>query len=287
MVRRAASVLFFLFIFSCSGYFQDDKTDGDRLQPLALAGGGYLSSDTADDITPFVYRNSVNGKTYLFFASDRDGNMDIFYAEMDSEGKFSAPAKLDSTINTAASEFSPIVYFTNAYHILSFIRISNTTTNMISYHLNNSYVASFADGTPFSSSFLHISLIPVIGGVYAIYAAIGTTNVLTYTYSGSSMPVIFSGASFNVNFPIRGIAGYPVAANNFNLLLNKTDNQFTGMNKNSTNNIYFNTPLYGSPFQDSYPFVDPVNYKVYFASTRYGTYDLFRYNLIKFNKIVP
>lgn len=59
-----------------------------------------LNSD-ADDMAPVL---AADGKT-LYFASNRDGNFDIFVSRMGADGRFERPQKLASPINTAADEY--------------------------------------------------------------------------------------------------------------------------------------------------------------------------------------
>src|SRR5271157_4151878 len=79
-------------LYSCSGFLSHNGTNSGKSSQqaeklnLAMEGGGYLSSDTANDITPFMFRNG--GNTYIFFASDRGGSLAVYYAQMDSAGKF-------------------------------------------------------------------------------------------------------------------------------------------------------------------------------------------------------
>lgn len=58
---------------SCSAFFDDGKRNAGSpaLQPLAISGGGYLSTDNYNEITPFLYRDS--GRAWLFFSSVRFG----------------------------------------------------------------------------------------------------------------------------------------------------------------------------------------------------------------------
>lgn len=56
---------------------------------------------------------SSNGKM-LFFASNRPGGaggMDLWYAVMNSEGKWNNPVNLGNTINTPGDEMSPFIHF--------------------------------------------------------------------------------------------------------------------------------------------------------------------------------
>ncbi len=63
----------------------------------------------------------VNGKTLLFFASNREGgegDMDIWYAQMTDSGTFEKPVNAGKTINTVDDEITP--WFDNANQVLFF-----------------------------------------------------------------------------------------------------------------------------------------------------------------------
>ena len=104
-MKKILSFLILLIVSSCSGFLDQEKIDRDGIGINALAlsdGSGYISTDEFNEITPFIFKNTNNGKKYLFFSSDRGGSYDIYYAEMDTDGKFSHPVKMDSNVNTTA-----------------------------------------------------------------------------------------------------------------------------------------------------------------------------------------
>ncbi|MGA2142486.1 MAG: hypothetical protein ABSG94_08680 [Brevinematales bacterium] len=109
--------LFMILVLSfccCSGYFTDNgPVQQAGMLRLAMEGGGYLSSDTANDITPFLFRDRASGNNYLFFASDRGGTYALYYAQMDPAGNFFNLTKMDPVINQpGTTNFSPVVFQT-------------------------------------------------------------------------------------------------------------------------------------------------------------------------------
>ncbi|TAF34120.1 MAG: hypothetical protein EAZ57_03990 [Cytophagales bacterium] len=74
-----------------------DGTAWTEAKPLEA-----LNSDKWDGCPSF----SPDGKT-LFFASNRDGDLDIFSAKVNPDGTFGPPSPLDKAINTPANEMFP------------------------------------------------------------------------------------------------------------------------------------------------------------------------------------
>ncbi|HEY0298005.1 MAG TPA: OmpA family protein, partial [Arachidicoccus sp.] len=80
-------------------------------------------NDSNFTTTQPAFGKDKDGKSILYFVSDRGGkgNMDIYYAQYNSDGTFSAPIALDANVNTEADELSPFydnftqtLYFSSA-----------------------------------------------------------------------------------------------------------------------------------------------------------------------------
>lgn len=152
--------LFLMIITSCSGYFSNKEVSpsghtAGSLNRLEVIGGGYLSTDNYNEISPFLYRDADTGNAWLFFASDRkgDGLYRIYYAKMASDGRFYPPVEMDSNINASGLSMTyPVVfqgtiyigydptnynsiYSTNLY--ISFLCGSNTNCNINTCILDN------------------------------------------------------------------------------------------------------------------------------------------------------
>ena len=114
-MKQVFGVLFLLMTVSCGVYFGDSSSEksGGAVDSLAVKGGGYISSDEFNEITPFVYRDSQTGRAWLFFASDRsDGvHYNIYAAEMFSDGTFASPVMISNlNTNNVDCVFSPLVF---------------------------------------------------------------------------------------------------------------------------------------------------------------------------------
>lgn len=67
-----------------------------------------LYDKTSSNLCPVVARNEDDGKTLLFFSSDREGGFggfDIWYVDLSGDG--AVPINLGSTINTSGNEVTP------------------------------------------------------------------------------------------------------------------------------------------------------------------------------------
>jgi hypothetical protein len=283
-----------IFITACSGYFNNDASkdvDGG-MNKLALSGGGYLSTDQYNEITPFLYRDASSGKTWLFFSSDRGGNYDIYYAEMDSEGRFTLLKMMDTNINSSSNEIASVVFkavsagapITNLY--ISFIRYSSLgSTNILTYSLDSNFntlsfippnIITNATSLGMMDNFLLI----MCGNNFILkYMNVATGGFQWGAYS-----------SINVGSGIDSANGYKDGLFEFYILC-RANNRFSGLSYfPQTNGIKpFNVDSYASESMDKYPYIDfSGNYKVYFASDRYGkgNFDLYRYNTLTFDKVV-
>lgn len=288
-------------LVSCSGYFTDESSiiEGE-MNPLSLTGGGYLSSDVANDISPCLFRDQKTDKVYLFFSSDRDGSFDIYYSMMDADGTFHAPVKMISNINTTEQEITPVVFqryapyygVTNIF--LTYLRVNPTNTTIITYRMNEDFTLNDYQSQVYSGA-TNLSLVQ--NSNIFLYICDGTTT-LSMTYFNNVSAGIFWNALIT---NMTGYFSYPVRActalysgtsgQQFYLIQSLTD-QLSGMalNTNTMNKQYFSISDYASIYHDGWPFVDvPGGFKVYYASDRYGrgNYDLYRYNKKTFNRYLP
>jgi outer membrane protein OmpA-like peptidoglycan-associated protein len=83
-------------------------TGGTDLWMSRRQGGGWSApmplsrlNTAADEMAPVL---APDGRT-LYFASNRDGNFDIFVSRMQQDGTFGRPEKLAAPVNTSADEF--------------------------------------------------------------------------------------------------------------------------------------------------------------------------------------
>jgi hypothetical protein len=307
VIMPSFSILMFV---SCSGYFSHNQ---DNISPksvsLAMEGGGYLSSETANDITPFMFRNS-NGP-YIFFASTRSGTLAIYYAQMDPAEKFFNLTELGTGINIPGTlAFSPVVFQNGASTYVSFISVTGSSsagfTNLvITYSVDNNFNP---DGKSAATN-LNPQGAPVLD-VQDISYFVGADNIpylmlIEKTNLNQISLYAFSSGSWTptntiaVPIPNNSAAGYQVPFGTFtNLyLLNAntagSKSQLGGeisLTGPATNTSTFSIPAYASGYNDAYPFIDIAdNYKVYFSSDRYGKgyYNLYRYNITTYNAQVP
>ncbi len=311
MIRRYFIFIALASLVSCSGYFLNNNNHSieSQTEKLSLAmadGSGYLSTDQYNEITPFVFRDQNSGKTYLFYASDKDGSYDIYYAEMNSEGKFFAPVKMGPSINTSVSnEFSPVVFQSSASGSLktyiSFIMESNKISSIITYTLDNnlnfSGSTSAVPSGPYNPT--HISLFKDSQGKIYLITADGLANYYRFIFNDSSGVVWNLDYGSDTAMSANSISGYMIKGAVFtnNIMVYDTvtngKHQLRGeafMQAGYKLFVPFEISAYSSSANDAYPFVDAEGgYKVYFASDRYGkgNYDLYRYNTKTFEAQVP
>lgn len=297
-----------LLISSCGLLFTTNNNES--LNTLALSGGGTLSTDDYNEITPFMFHDT-NGSAYLFFSSDREGTYDIYFSLMNSDGTFENPVRLPSPVNTTNyDEIYPVLfnnYSMNAY-TMGFIRISNNFTN---FQAADSYDISF------TNLFLYTELITgditglgIAETFYGSSVVMSSNKGIRLDYMYFSEGSIYFDYSTNLLTPAYSANGFFIPVQNghgdvfiktvkirekFQLaaeLLSKTTiiTQITfPTNYTLTNSFTIPNTLpldpYASAFNDMSPFVDTVDdFKVYFASDRYGkgNYDLYRYNIYTF-----
>jgi hypothetical protein len=297
------------FLSACSGYFagEDSKNSKDGVNKLALSGGGYLSTDDYNEITPFLYRDG--GKAWLFFASDRGGNYDIYYAEMDSEGKFNAPVKLDTNLNTTNHEYSPVVFQsyrngdapTGTNCFISFIRIEfgGASTNIRTFLVSNTFnVYSMGMGAdPTMANAKSIALLSKTNHMPGLLISIDSTNLLQSTWNTnafSTSPCWNSPSSMLIGSTtsVLGIDGYHIGTTSwtniyiYDVLFEGKRTLFKGFVASAPATNFQQILEYASDFNDAQPCLDLITMKVYFSSDRYGkgNYDLYRYNTLTFDK---
>lgn len=295
-----------LSAFSCSGFFDNGRdTDNDiNLSPLAMADyNGYLSTVNYNEITPFLYRDTNSGRAWLFFSSDRDGNYNIYCAEMNSDGKFFNLKKLTNAINTSANEISPVIftnYVGNTYTYLSlyisYIQISNYKTNIYTALLDDNFNIKSEPYLSFSTNATHISILNKNEFAPYMLVSLGTNFILrayfdyytttnwssfssNFTYYGSAS--IYGADGFYAPEPFYGrlylldCAQSPQYSWYYGAIWN-TNGEYTARLTNFTK-----IPSYACEYDEGWPCVDLLNYKVYFSSKRHGkgNWDLYRYNL--------
>ena len=296
-----ASIL--LSLFYCSGYFNmnnSDEADGDL--SLALAdGSGYLSTDNYNEITPFLYRNPDNGKAYLFFASDRDGNYDIYYAEMDDKGKFSKPTKMDANINTTNDETSPVVFkavssgasfTTNTY--VSLIKLTlGAGKQVYTYQIDSLNFTNISSVDCSNIQAANIGLLDKTNvGPYLLVTTNGTNFSEYYWDEYGHGWTFYSSRDFSSDLPILSVDGFSYDYEHSFIINVMVENKYRLYGgyyciEPLTNYLY---PIkeYSSPYNDKDPCIDLATMKVYFASDRYGkgNYDLYRYNILTFDEVM-
>ncbi|OHD56028.1 MAG: hypothetical protein A2Y33_11280 [Spirochaetes bacterium GWF1_51_8] len=290
-------------LLSSCGLFFVDGTQGASLTPLATVSGNYLSTDNHNEISPFLARMS-DGTAYLFFASDRNGTYDIFAAKMGEDGIFEDPVMVPAPVSTPGyDELYPVVFQYGTSLRLTVMRILNSSnTNLFAYEIgtntyltNTTYLQTFAvTGTGMgmyygsnSGFFLTVSHGTSSVSYYELFNS-DWTPMGTKTLTGN----IYSMSGVNIN------NNYNSNFNSYDLIVNETSSggkkQLTpeassifyvlGVYQNSS--IPVSSGFYASAYNDISPMIDHQGgFKVYFASDRKGTYDLYRYNIHTFNNI--
>lgn len=290
-----------LSLFYCSGYFNmsnPDEADGDL--SLALSdGSGYLSTDKYNEITPFLYRNPDNGRAYLFFASDRDGSYDIYYAEMDNKGRFSKPIKMDTNINTAYDETSPVVFTasdsenTNTY--ISFIidRSPGAGIMIYTYQIDPKDFSTLGTSSSLGVTVSNIGLFNKTNvNPYLLISAEGTNFYLHY-WGDAEGNWSSEGDGGSFTLPISKVDGFEINTPSWEQIFIFSAKasgkyQLYGGTITYVSSFSYSISRYISTYNDKDPCIDLETMKVYFASDRYGkgNYDLYRYNIITFDKVM-
>ena len=299
-----------LFLSSCAGFFSSDKdknsdNEGNAINTLRLAdGSGYLSTDTANEVTPFLFRDTNSNEAYLFYASDEEaGFLNIYYAKMYSDGTFDPPVKMSDLINHSGDDdFSPVVFLFNDTNYISYICIFGESTNVVTYALDSSF-------TPLSALPMRIADAKHIGLFNTdfgpnLYVANGSTNIQIgdiFTEFDAWLNGFWD-AGIYPSAPTYSISGFFDSYGGGSGIGNYfICDSFTNGKRQISVYVYINTevpvttnittfyfiPQYESSYNDINPFVDKDGgFKVYFSSDRNGTYDLYRYNITTFDNLV-
>lgn len=93
----------------CDLYYREIDENGEFGESVALE---MLNDSAATSTQPNIAVDKSSGKEVLYFVSDREGGkggLDIWYAEMDNEGNFGAPANFEA-VNTEFNEITPFYH---------------------------------------------------------------------------------------------------------------------------------------------------------------------------------
>ena len=313
-----------MVLSACSGYFPGggNKNPGNESVSLEMSdGSGILSSANHNDITPFLYRSG--NRTWLFFASDRAGHYNIYFAEMDGSGRFFNLTMMDSNINSGYDTFSPVVFQGGVYiggssyapsNFISYLVVSNGTTNLYSTMIDTNFLGLSPGVLDVASiGATHISLfdktnasVPTMLPYSYLSVSTGASSTSIYQWSvyaagnteywSTYIPQFDAGQAGNV----YSIDGYTAPSPYFGQIF------LMDIMSNSQHQLYFgglwvsNTSLsshviltnifkisdYGSSYDDGYPCIDLTTMKVYFSSKRFGKgfWNLYRFNNMTFDR---
>lgn len=306
-----------LLLVSCGTYFSDasDSSGNSELSPLAIRGGGYLSTDTANEITPFIFVDPLTSNRVLLYSSDQDGTYDIYYTRMNEDGTFEKPLK--HNLSTAVNEISPVLMMmvqnANTNYIFIYISIDSTNSTNIFYHATNNLDILLSQETS-KYEIGSLDLLPSRLGI--LYDSSWSNRLLLY-YHENTLPDMLSSSSFG-NWSYDSISYYndgvdhlsgtffsfdPSSYNSLasgtavNALIETTNSRGRSVLAISLFNSFslytyavdltnlFSPAAYQSAYNDREPSVDPLNYQVYFSSDRSGNFDLYRYNISTFQKV--
>jgi len=296
-----------LAFMSCGLLFTTNNNAS--LNTLQLSGGGYLSTDEYNEITPFVFRDT-NGIAYLFFSSDRAGTYDIWYSLMNTDGTFENPVRLPSPVNeTNSDEMYPVIFYDSSMEMyyLGLIRVSSNITNMQAYDLIGLQFTNIANQN-YSDPYSITGLGYFVNGDYSYPMMISNKTswmyrlgfsdgilidtrmrLLTSCYSANGFTIpIQNGYSDIFIKTVKTGEKFQLAAEMLSRTTVIQDFTFpSNFSITNTQTISNSIPVeaYLSKFNDMSPFVDTTDkFKVYFASDRYGkgNYDLYRYNIDTF-----
>ncbi len=308
-----------LSVSACSGYFSQQAVSGDQSQLLAIAGGGSLSLPGSDEITPYLFRNTNGANPILFFASDRGGDFDIYYAAMNSEGVFSQPQPLGPDINTTNHEKNPMItwiyngelqtfdlflLFTRESNGFSYL-VTSTLQDDVSFQID---FQGYYDISLLSNGFSGISMEVNPYNMY-INISYGTNYYVSYWFDGFSIDWYYPATNTNALvqkiydtstyyndtfYPfVNRIILYSQGGNDHNQLYLYGDVQDFTFQVPVVENSYARIPdAFRSSSDDRDPFIDwqdPARQgKIYFSSDREtdGDYDLYRYNVNTINELI-
>lgn len=297
-----------MILAGCAWYNDLNGGSGDGLSPVSQVGGGFISSDDANDITPFMFRSQSDGNDYLFFASDRGnavGSYDIYYS-MKVGSDFTEPVKLEGVSSSEGSETSPLVLYFGVSTVIAYLS-ENAGVQTVEFHQLGLVNRKFTNETtllsePCSDKALDLAF----NYTNHIYIGYENKSIIDYTYEGDylySNNVIIADSAFTsidvvkVKVSLSGVYTeaeaffYGVTTNGYEQITKAVVNVFTLIGHGTlTNAQTYDISDYSSlalQCNDRDPFVDMNDgAKVYFASDRYGlgNYDLYRFNTETFTE---
>ena len=94
----------------CDIYFREMNPDGTMSDGMMI--GTEINDSSHTSTQPNIATNSKTGEETLYFSSDREGgkgNLDIWYAKVNSDGTVGAPSNAGS-INTAQNDITPFYH---------------------------------------------------------------------------------------------------------------------------------------------------------------------------------
>jgi hypothetical protein len=312
-IKSLFYITFVVLLVSCAGYFNHDTGNAGSKDVSALRISGSsetLSSDTANDICPFLFRDALTGNAYLFFSSDRDvsGNYKIYRARMESDETFQEPVLMDATVNgTGNNVISPDVFRLGTSLYIAVIAYSGAATNINTYKLDESFNVTATLTSPSVAGVRSLS--PFLGYDYnGVLICNGTPSVAVYLFDTNETWTNIETKSVQSNVDsLTGMGFLDMFGGKADayFIMGLSDGQFSGMayhaeftftnnaintNEGTITTNFFSIPEYQSLSNDITPYVDVKigmeNNKVYFASDRRGTYDLYRYNKLTFEKVI-
>jgi hypothetical protein len=177
---------------------------------------------------------------------------------------------------------------------LSYITASGGTTNINTVQLTGS-LSWYANQTAITTNTTRIALFNATNISPSLIYSLGSTNWGLYVWYSYPPPPWFSGTIYNLNqtvfSPIMDMNGYSVNSTNYYILDIKSGNvdqiyfavNGTGMTSNLSK-----ISAYASQYNDKDPFIDLATMQVYFSSDRNGkgNFDLYRYNVKTFDKVI-
>lgn len=320
-MKKSIVLLAFLSA-GCTVYFggaSSDRSSGEVSTLSIVNGGGYLSSEDHNEITPFLF-TSASGEKYLFYASDADGTYDIYYARMTADGEFSNAVKMTDKINTSnCDELNPLVLIYNNSNYITFLRF-NSNTNLVTYRLTDYFgYASMSDdsnsfgcvscGLAFDGAAPHLALVHSDGAVAFEAPNTGYSMLLWggTVYDAPHTPFTISSLnSFTVETNLSVVTVLNTTTTNiFKMIYSVCTVETNGKGQLAAElvsgiysiihvpgyvtyetNYVTNSglvPYYLSQYDDNCPMVDfnSKTYDVYFSSKRRGAQD--QYDLYRYS----
>ncbi len=205
---------------------------------------------------------------------------------MDSSGKFSAPVRMDTNINTVSNETSPVVFkgihtfissphsSTNTY--ITFISSLGASTNVVTYILDTDFGYTSTTSS-FSTNAVHLGLKNKYQYDPALILASGTGNWEEISWAilngdwgtGAGLGISNLSAIYGTDGYHEGITNWVEKylfcvrkGSKYQLYAGYTD--YLGANQSAS------ISAYSSGYNDKDPCIDLETLKVYFASDRNG-----------------